>query len=176
MTDDPFARLVADLEAAIAGAASESEVLERAAPVVRDHAATTPLPDPAGYDWDAYGGGGRVLHQAADGGLNVWASAWRPGGEVPPHDHGTWAIIAGIEGEERNVLWRPTDAGLEHVETRVIGPGDVVCMASDAIHSVVNAGEAMSLSLHVYGRDLGAGRRQYDPESGASWPIGRDVE
>ena len=30
-----------------------------------------------------------------------------PGMSTPPHDHSTWAVIAGIEGEEPNTVWQP---------------------------------------------------------------------
>ena len=44
------------------------------------------------------------------------ALAWLPGRGTPPHDHGTWAIVVGVEGEERNRILssrrRPQAPGL----------------------------------------------------------------
>ena len=87
-------------------------------------------------------------------------------------------------GKERNVLWQRLDDGaqpdraeLEAGEAPVIGPGDVLTMPSDAIHSVSNEGDEVSLSLHVYGADLtDRNRHQYDPEAGTATPIRRALE
>jgi predicted metal-dependent enzyme (double-stranded beta helix superfamily) len=185
MTDYPLDHFIADLEFVLAAAQSEEELLEGVASVAERFAATPDWLTPEHYQCDeAVGYGEVLLYQAPDGGLNVWTGAWLPGGNVPPHDHGTWAVVAGMVGQERNVLWQRLDDGtqpdraeLESGEPQVIGPGDVLAMTSDAIHSVSNDGENVSVSLHVYGRDLAAGnRRQYDPEAGTATPIGRSLE
>ena len=69
--------------------------------------------------------------------------------------------MAGIEGEERNVLWRRLDDGARpgHAELEVerevvMGPGDVATFRGHEIHSVHNEGARTTLSLHVYGASL----------------------
>ena len=42
------------------------------------------------------------LAEDADGGYALYLSLGEPGKAQPPHDHTTWAIIAGVAGVERN--------------------------------------------------------------------------
>jgi len=91
------------------------------------------------------GFGVHLLHGEADHSLAVLAVAWLPGRAAPIHDHGTWAIVAGVEGAERNRHWRRTEDGrrggfaalLETGEV-IVGPGQVLTMLPAAIHSVTN--------------------------------------
>ena len=47
-----------------------------------------------------------------------------------------------------------------------------MAFAGDAIHSVSNEGDRVTLSLHLYGRNLNfAARSQFDPQSGAETPF-----
>ena len=179
MSSYPLDHFIADLEFVLAAAGSEAELLEGAAPLVARYATTPGWLEPAHRacrDGRPYGE--VLLHQAPDGGLNISTGAWSPGGGVPPHDHGTWAIMAGVEGQETNTLWRRADDNsLEPGEVRPLSPGEVLCMPAGAIHSVVNAGDQVSVTLHVYGRDLTAGvRHQYDPQTGAASPLGNDFD
>ena len=44
-------------------------------------------------------------------------------------------------------------------------PGAVIGLTPDIIHSVRNDGKAISVSLHVYGRNINfTGRSQFDPD------------
>jgi predicted metal-dependent enzyme (double-stranded beta helix superfamily) len=117
---------------------------------------------PEFYELDAEQGLGiTVLHEEADHTLLVETVAWAPGRGVLPHDHQTWGMVAGIDGVERNVLWKRHDDGAVagharltlHRETKV-GAGDVIAFLGDDIHSVHNDGESVTLSLHVYGKSL----------------------
>ena len=56
------------------------------------------------------------------------------------------------------------------------GPGDVLAMMPDAIHSVVNPTDAVTVSLHTYGMHLNyTGRSEFDPEKNTVGPIQRRV-
>jgi predicted metal-dependent enzyme (double-stranded beta helix superfamily) len=104
------------------------------------------------------GFGVHLLHEEPDHSLAVLAVAWLPGRSAPVHDHGTWAVVAGVEGVERNRHWRRSDDGsrpgyadVREIGEDLIGPGEVLPMLPGAIHCVINETDAKTLSLHVYG-------------------------
>ena len=45
------------------------------------------------------------LAEDIDGGYALYLSLGEPGRAQPPHDHTTWAIIAGVAGDERNEVY-----------------------------------------------------------------------
>ena len=116
------------------------------------------------------GYGVHLLHEEADHSLAIMAVAWEPGGSAPPHDHGTWAVVAGIDGIERNIRYNRVDDGLQPGYARLevkhelhADRGDVICMKNGGIHSVLNETDAVTLSLHTYGRHFNfTDRSQYD--------------
>jgi len=111
------------------------------------------------------------LHEEPDHSLAVFVVTWLPGDETPPHDHATWAVVAGLEGSETNHWWRRLDDGRTpgHAEVRRAGsrriePGTLVAMGPDGIHSVHNDSNAKSVTLHVYGMNVDyTDRHRFDP-------------
>lgn len=99
----------------------------------------------------------QLLHVEPDGSFSVVALISRPGQATDIHDHTTWCavvVIAGIEKEER---FRLDDGGgslvLTGIRTDMAGTVSGFSPPGD-IHRVTNAGEAVGISLHVYGTDL----------------------
>jgi hypothetical protein len=68
------------------------------------------FPIPAGAVGRAY-----RLAEDPDHRFALYASAGSPGRAAPPHNHTTWAVIAGVYGEEHNVFYRRTDDRSGHV-------------------------------------------------------------
>jgi predicted metal-dependent enzyme (double-stranded beta helix superfamily) len=172
MTDRyPLGDFVSDLRAIAAAGLPDHETLSRVRPLAVRLAADRPWLLPEHYRTDPEQGFLiHLLHEEPNHDLAVMALAWLPGRGTPPHDHGTWAIVVGVHGEESNVHWRRVDdrrrpgyAELEKVSERVCCEGDVVQMLPGAIHSVTNVGDDVALSLHVYGRHVNhTGRSQFD--------------
>ena len=81
-------------------------------------------------------------------------------------------MVAGVVGAETNTLWtrtddssRPGHAEIIRQEDRVIGPGDVLTLQPDSIHSVINETASVTVSFHVYGKHVNhTERSQSHPE------------
>jgi predicted metal-dependent enzyme (double-stranded beta helix superfamily) len=58
-------------------------------------------------------GGIYRLSEDPDHRFALYASAGGAGKKVPPHNHTTWAIIAGVHGAERNVVYERLDNGAQ---------------------------------------------------------------
>jgi len=102
-------------------------------------------------------------------------SSANQGKETPPHNHATWAVIVGIEGEELNKLYRRADDGrsndsahLEVVGTHVVKEGQPISLMPDDIHSIHVQSVEPTLHLHLYGRRLAdlKERLQFDTATG----------
>jgi len=128
---------------------------------------------------EAQGFGVHLLHEEADHRLAVFAISWLPARGAPPHNHGTWAVVAGVDGPERNTFWQRVDDGSRpgHAEIvkageRTFREGEVLCLMPEAIHSVVNETDRVTLSLHVYGRHINTtGRSSFDPAAQTEQPF-----
>src|ERR1043165_4066836 len=62
------------------------------------------FPVPVGLPGKAY-----RLAEDADHRFALYAAAGAPGRTAPPHNHTTWAVIAGVYGQEHNVFYSRTD-------------------------------------------------------------------
>ena len=100
------------------------------------------------------------LAEDADGGFALYLSAGLAGKAQPPHDHTTWAVIAGVEGNERNVLYRrekTADASrdtLVQTGTVDVASGSAVVLLPDDVHTIELIGGQDGRHLHFYGRAL----------------------
>jgi predicted metal-dependent enzyme (double-stranded beta helix superfamily) len=112
-----------------------------------------------------------ALHEEADHSLAVFVVTWLPGDETPPHDHGTWAVIAGLDGWETNHRWKRIDDGLVpgYADVRRdcserIDAGTIVSLPPETIHSVHNDSGGKSVTLHIYGVHVDhTDRHKFDP-------------
>lgn len=166
--------LVADLRRITAEAGNEHEILKRVRPLARRAALSreTWLEDRM-YEADPEQGFGvYLLHEEPDHTLAVFAVSWLPNRGTPPHDHGTWAAVAGVEGDEKNVFWERVDdrrragyAELRKIGEKLFKVGEVAAMPAGAIHTVWNETDKVTISLHIYGKHINfTGRSQFDPE------------
>jgi predicted metal-dependent enzyme (double-stranded beta helix superfamily) len=107
-----------------------------------------------------------VLYEEADHALPIIVMSWAPNRGAPPHDHGTWAVVASVDGPEKNEFYervddrsRPGHAELKKIGETVCGAGDVVAIPNGVIHSVRNETNDVSVSLHVYGKHINHTKR-----------------
>ena len=83
---------------------------------------------------------------------------------MPPHNHTTWAIIAGVHGAERNVVYERLDNGAREgvvqlreapAKEKTLKRGDVIAYLPDDFHHIETpAGSGNALHLHFYGLSL----------------------
>jgi predicted metal-dependent enzyme (double-stranded beta helix superfamily) len=173
-------RLIEDMRHITADGASEPETIAALRPLVRQFALSGQWREPRLYQANPEQGfGAHLLHEEPDHSLAVFAASWLPGRGAPPHDHGVWAIVVGVDGSERNVFYERTDdrsrpghAELRRIGEQVLGPGDVLAMPTGTIHSVSNDSDRVTLSLHVYGTHINFTRRsQFDLEQRTEKPF-----
>ena len=171
--------VVDDLRTVALNARDEGEILIRVQPLVSQLARSKEWLLPRHYEaLQDQGNGVHLLHEEPDHTLAIVAVCWLPGRETPPHNHGTWAVVAGVERTERNVFWRRLDDGtraghaaLERIGEKVIGVGELLAMPTGTIHSVANDTREITLTLHVYGRHLNfSPRSQFDREKHTESP------
>lgn len=101
------------------------------------------------------------LAEDADGGFALYGSAGLPGAKQLPHDHTTWAVIAGIYGDEHNVFYRRSDDGsdpgrgtLEKTRETTVRRGSACALMPEDFHTIETRGDGPKLHLHLYGRTL----------------------
>ena len=75
--------------------------------------------------------------------------------DTPPHNHTTWAVIAGIRGDELNRFWQRTaDGGAAETGRHVVRRGTAVAFLPDDLHSIHVARGERVINFHMYGLAL----------------------
>lgn len=127
-------------------------------------------PDPAGYRI-------HLLHLDPARRFSVSAMVWGPGQGTPIHDHTVWGMVGVLRGRERceefgHLLEQggPLVAGQVHD----LAPGDIdlVSPTIGDIHRVSNAlADSTSVSIQVYGGDIGSIERSRYDDAGHATPF-----
>ncbi|QNQ99204.1 cysteine dioxygenase [Pseudomonas oryzihabitans] len=105
-----------------------------------------------------------LLHADARQRFSVVSFVWGPGQATPVHDHRTWGLIGMLRGAEIAQGFARDPAGRllpEGAPVR-LEPGQVEAVSPRVgdIHQVSNAyADRTSISIHVYGGNIGAVRR-----------------
>lgn len=164
-----LARFVSDVERSIG--LDETELLARVVPamkelVARDDWLPAQYAKPHPQYYQQY-----LLHADPAGRFSVVSFVWGPGQRTPIHDHGTWGVIGMLRGAEVGQAFEVQDGQIRPGAEERLNPGEtaVVSPALGDIHVVRNAYEdRVSISIHVYGVDIGQQRRHvFDPATGA---------
>ncbi|MFH8132975.1 cysteine dioxygenase [Pantoea osteomyelitidis] len=112
-----------------------------------------------------------LLYADAQQRFSVVSFVWGPGQSTPIHDHRVWGLIGMLRGAEISQSWRPGERGLQPDGAPVrLEPGSVEAVSPTVgdIHRVSNAfDDRVSLSIHVYGANIGAVKRAVYREDGS---------
>jgi predicted metal-dependent enzyme (double-stranded beta helix superfamily) len=101
-----------------------------------------------------------LLSDDAGGDYSLYLISTRPRGRPSPvHDHGTWAVIAGLDGEEENTIYKRLDDGaapgkatIEEDYKIVLSLGDAVALMPNDIHHINAISECPTRHFHLYGK------------------------
>lgn len=155
---------VTDLAARMADTRDEAEILRKGAALLAQLVAhddwlpdAFAVPDPERYRQ-------YLLHCDSRERFSVVAFVWGPGQGTPIHDHRVWGLIGMLRGREQAERYdRAPDGRLvSRGPIDTLNPGDVEAVGphNGDIHRVWNAlPDAPSISIHVYGGNIGAVER-----------------
>ena len=116
-----------------------------------------------------------LLHCDSRERFSVVSFVWGPGQGTPIHDHRVWGLIGILRGREAAQRYdRAPDGSLQAVgDASTLIPGEVEAVSPRIgdIHRVWNAlADAPSISIHVYGANIGAVERAtYAPDGTQRW-------
>lgn len=105
-----------------------------------------------------------LLHADSRQRFSIVSFVWGPGQRTPIHDHRVWGLIGMLRGSEYSQGFaRHSDGSLRADGQRIqLLPGQVEAVSPKIgdIHQVSNAfDDQVSISIHVYGANIGAVRR-----------------
>ena len=118
-----------------------------------------------------------LLSDEAGGDFSLYLISVLPLGPSPIHDHGTFAVIAGLEGEEENTLYRRLDDGsepgratIEEDHRVVLRGGDAIAFMPEDIHRINVVSEVPTRHFHLYGKgfDQQTERLEFDQKRGTT--------
>ncbi|RXR28429.1 cysteine dioxygenase [Sphingobium fluviale] len=117
-----------------------------------------------------------LLHCDSRERFSVVSFVWGPNQATPIHDHRVWGLIGMLRGSETGERWSRGKDGriLADGSPQRLEPGDIdrVSPRIGDIHRVANAlADRVSISIHVYGANIGRVERSIYDESGNVRPF-----
>lgn len=116
-----------------------------------------------------------LLHCDSRERFSVVSFVWGPGQATPIHDHTVWGLIGVLRGAELSQRYARQGAALRpagRVHRLEAGDVEAVSPRVGDIHRVANAhADRTSISIHVYGANIGAVRRSAFDETGRPRPF-----
>ena len=98
------------------------------------------------------GNAGQVFYRSPH--ITLLKVRFPAGRRTPPHNHGTWATILQLSGEEKNTLYRRDQGTLRKVGETTTTRGATLPMPAEITHVVECRGDVPAVGLHVYGGDI----------------------
>ena len=98
------------------------------------------------------GNAGQVFYRSPQ--ITLLKVCFPVGRRTPPHNHGTWATILQLSGEEKNTLYRRDNGKLRKAGEATTTRGTILPMPAEIVHVVECRSEVPAIGLHVYGGDI----------------------
>lgn len=115
------------------------EITDQVAPLARKFAQSPELRCPEYRECDAEQGFGvHMLHEEPNHDLAVFLVSWLPNRGTTPHNHKTWAVVVGIEGQEQEVNYDRLDDGSKPGYADLKRGGEQVMTAGDIARCIPN--------------------------------------
>lgn len=122
-------------------------------------------------DYDVPSGGSAMyrLAQDDDDRFALYANSSDGERQTPPHNHTTWAVVVGFDGQELNKFYdRDGDGEPSPSGEHMVEEGTGVAMLPEDVHSIHLAGRA--LNFHMYGLALERlDKREYFSNTDKKW-------
>lgn len=117
-----------------------------------------------------------LLHADSAERFSVVSFVWGPGQQTPIHDHTVWGLIGVLRGAEIAQAYARNDQGqfLPSGAAQRLQAGQVEAVSPRIgdVHQVSNAlTDRPSISIHVYGANIGAVRRSVYAPDGTAKPF-----
>ncbi|MBD2459907.1 cupin [Oscillatoria sp. FACHB-1407] len=108
--------------------------------------------------------------------LTVQTVITNPGVCSPIHNHGTWGVIAVLQGREEHTFWRCTGDldspdRIELVGLKTLCPTEIISFVPDAIHRVKAIGNEPVVAFHLYGDTQPRSRFEFNPATHTAKPF-----
>lgn len=111
-----------------------------------------------------------LLHADALERFSVVSFVWGPGQATPVHNHTVWGLVGMLRGAERCDEYTPQgDGAVASGRSHVMKPGDIEAVSPTVgdWHRVSSAWpDGVSVSIHVYGANIGAVARHRLDDTG----------
>jgi len=151
------------------------ESLARFQQILTDLAAQTelfplsdfPPPDPSASKNNAM----YRLSEDKDHQFALYAQLCQGGNDTPAHNHTTWAVIVGLQGQELNRLYEPHETeGVRETGQHMVEAGTGIAFMPEDLHSIHIEGDQPVLNFHMYGLGLEQlEKRRYYKKSTQEW-------
>ncbi|WP_091741580.1 cysteine dioxygenase [Phenylobacterium immobile] len=176
MTSQPkpsaLAQAIEAIEMLILETSDEARLLQTGAEILGRLVAQDDWLDPRFAQADASRYRQYLLHRDPDARFSLVSFVWGPGQATPIHDHTVWGLVAMLRGSEYAQPYVLDADGLRTAgPVQRLEPGDVEAVSPRIgdIHRVWNAyDDRVSISIHLYGADIGAVSRHTYDASGAA--------
>ncbi|MBE5252223.1 cysteine dioxygenase [Mixta mediterraneensis] len=162
---------VAQLAALLDNQPQEAEILEKGSELLRpllqhDDWLDETFTQPHAEHYQQY-----LLYADAQQRYSVVSFVWGPGQQTPIHDHRVWGLIGMLRGAEDSQSFTFTSTGLAKEGAPIrLEPGQIDAVSPHVgdIHRVSNAfDDRVSISIHVYGANIGAVKRAVYRDDGS---------